>query len=252
MVERLSSGVERLLKVPPPPQPPAGSAESTRIFRAARGFLYRRIVEWTLAQLGALTGIFFSFSFAASEWIPDRVTFFLGSYVRFFELAALGLFAAQVVFSFLVLLLDYRLRYYIVTDRSLRIREGILRVKEQTVSFANIQNVSVRQGPLQRLLGIADVEIRTAGGGDKGDDSDGSDNLHRAVFKGVDNAGEIRDIIRADLRRLRDSGLGDEEPAEAVDPAETEDVSLLDASRLLADAAHSLRLGLAARSRSQT
>ena len=36
---------------------------------------------------------------------------------------------------------------------------------ETTISFENVQNVEVRQGPLQRYFGIADVVVQTAGGG---------------------------------------------------------------------------------------
>ena len=251
MIDRLRSFVERLLRVPPPPEAPAGSKESTRVFRAARGFYWRRLLEWSLAQIGALAGIIFSFGFAASDFMPERVLFFFGGYIRLVELVALAIFVALLAGGFLAVLLDYRLRWYIVTDRSLRIREGIFRVSEQTVSFANIQNVSVRQGPLQRLLKIADLEICTAGGGDKGDDSGRNDNLHRAVFKGVDNAAEIRDVIRADLRRLREAGPVDRPPAEiedATDAARPEETSLLQASRGLADAARDIRRDLAASS----
>ena len=56
------------------------------------------------------------------------------------------LMVLHALFSFAVLRLDYEKRWYIVTDRSLRIREGVLNVREMTVMFANIQNVSVMQG----------------------------------------------------------------------------------------------------------
>lgn len=244
MADRLQSTIGRLLRIPPPPRPPDGSAESTHVFRAARGFYVRRLLEWGLAQLGAGAGITFGFGFAAADFMPDRVAQLIGGYIRLGESLAVGLFVAQFLASFLILRLDYRLRWYIVTDRSLRIREGILRVREQTVSFANIQNVAVRQGPLQRLLGIADLEIRTAGGGEAGDKSAPSDNLHRAVFRGVDNALEIRDLIRADLRRLRDAGRAERSP-----PAQHTERPLLDACRALADAAGELRTTLESASR---
>ena len=41
-------------------------------------------------------------------------------------------------------------------------------VLETTITFENIQNVTVQQGPLQRLFGIADVRVDTAGGGGGG------------------------------------------------------------------------------------
>ena len=231
MIDRLEELVRRALRVPPPPDPPAGSPGSTRVFRAARGFFVWRLIQWGLAQLGAFGGVLIGLT--AGSFLPD----FLAHYVELFEGFALVLIALGLLATFLVILFDYRLRWYFVTDRSLRIREGIFQVREQTVSFANIQNVGVKQGPVQRLLGIADVEIRTAGGGE-GDSSGQGANMHRAVFRGVDNAGEIRDLIRNDLRRLRQDGRGELVADEA--PAD----QLLAASGRLAAAAHELRAAL--------
>ena len=41
----------------------------------------------------------------------------------------------------------------------------VVKVREMTVTFANIQNAPVNQGPIQRALGIADLQVETAGGG---------------------------------------------------------------------------------------
>jgi uncharacterized membrane protein YdbT with pleckstrin-like domain len=144
----------------------------------------------------------------------------------------------QIPFTYALVRLDYELRWYIVTDRSLRIREGIARVREMTMTFANIQNVTIRQGPLQRLLGIADVRVRTAGGGageSEGEHGQGKDertSMHIGYFRGVDNAQEIRELIFDRLRRLRSAGLGDpddlresHEPRDGGPAVETRDAA---------------------------
>src|SRR5262249_11868288 len=95
--------------------------------------------------------------------------------------------------------------------------EGVTTVREMTVNFANIQNISISQGPLQRALKIADLRVDTAGGG--GGSSHGkerSENLHTAWFRGIDNANEVRELIQQRLRRLKDSGLGDHEERVAI------------------------------------
>ena len=110
-------------------------------------------------------------------------------------------------------------------DRSLRIREGILTVREKTMTFANIQQTSIRQNPLQRLLGIQDVQVRTAGGGGGSTGSrhghgEVGEAMHEAYFRGVDNAEEIRTAILERVRLHRDSGLGDpDEPEPDLAPA---------------------------------
>jgi len=243
MTDRLRKWLLESLRVPPAPEPPLGSAASTRVFRAAPGFFYRRLLDWGSAQVSAITGLAFGFGLTFGDFIPDWLLELGGDYLvyaRLLEAASIGLIGLQLVVTLVILRLDYELRWYIVTDRSLRIREGILRVREQTVSFANIQNVSVRQGPLQRLLKIADVEIRTAGGGGSSSDAGDGDHLHRAVFRGVDNAREIRDLIRSDLKRLQAETRTDE--ALAPDPAEPQ--SLLAAARQFADTAAGIRATL--------
>lgn len=137
--------------------------------------------------------------------------------------------------------LDYEYRWYMITDRSLRIREGLLEVREQTMTFTNIQNVSIRQGPVQRLFGISDVEVRSAGGGGKAQEEVGdgkSDNLHIGYFRGLENAAEVKDAILAHLRKVRSAGLGDAEEsrpsvaAAAGDPAEAARTLLAEARAL--------------------
>ncbi len=120
-------------------------------------------------------------------------------------------YLVQIPITYAVRRLDFEMRWYIVTDRSLRIRTGVWRVQELTMSFANLQQVEVTQGPLQGLLGLADVRVQSAGGGGgAGPHGKGpGDSLHTAMFNSVDNATEIRDLILERLRRFRATGLGD-------------------------------------------
>jgi membrane protein YdbS with pleckstrin-like domain len=168
-------------------------------------------------------------------WVMDLITLA--------ELLAILGFLAQLPVTFAAVRLDWELRWYIVTDRSLRIRAGLWSLQESTMSFANLQQVEVTQGPIQRLLGIADVRVQSAGGGSgPGQKHDTENQLHTGVFHGVDNAQEIRDLILDRLRHFRQAGLGDPddhnsapaavEAAAAPAPADT----LAAAHELLAEA----------------
>jgi uncharacterized membrane protein YdbT with pleckstrin-like domain len=84
-----------------------------------------------------------------------------------------------------------------------------------TITFANIQNISVDQGPVQRALRIADLKVETAGGGPSNPKHPGQ-NLHTAYFRGIDNAQEVRTLIQDRLRHLKDAGLGDHEDTHAA------------------------------------
>ena len=117
------------------------------------------------------------------------------------------IYVLQIPITYAVRRLDYELRWYMVTDRSLRLRHGVWKVSESTMSFANIQQVVVSHGPLQRLLGLADVKVQSAGGGGEKDHDQGED-MHLGLFHSVTNAPEIRDLILERLRRFRESGLG--------------------------------------------
>jgi membrane protein YdbS with pleckstrin-like domain len=161
-----------------------------------------------------------------AEW------FFL---IWFVHLFAVLLYLAQAVLTYVTLRLDYEMRWYVVTDRSLRIRTGLWAVQEMTMSFANLQQVVTSQGPLQRLLGIADVRVQSAGGGGAAAQGKhaGGLSLHAGYFHGVDNAAEVRDLILARLRQFRESGLGD--PDEHRPPAPAPE-AVLAARELLAEA----------------
>ena len=73
------------------------------------------------------------------------------------------------------------------------------------MTFANIQEIRVTSGPIQKFLGPADVEAHPAGGGGAGSRSDR--NGHVAYFEGVDNAREIRDLMVERLRVFREIGF---------------------------------------------
>ncbi len=206
-LERL---LTRLLRVPPEPQPPPGSPDSLSVFRAAPRYYQYTVVKWAFKQLGAILGILaylggFTFTVGRVESLMESLWWI--------EAVGIAVFLLQAVGSFMLLRLNYELRWYMVSDRCLRIREGIFRVREQTMTVANIQNMEVRQGPLQRLFGIADLEVRTAGGAGKKDDPDQAwkNDPHLGSFRGLTNAQQVRDLITEALRRYRSSGLGDPE-----------------------------------------
>lgn len=122
----------------------------------------------------------------------------------------------QLPLTYAVRRLDYEMRWYMVTDRSLRLRHGVWKVSESTMSFANIQQVDVSQGPLQRALGLADVKVKSAGGGTAHEGKRESDDMHTGLFHSVTNASEIRDLILERLRRFRQAGLGDPDDKSAA------------------------------------
>ena len=204
------------MRVPPTPAPPPGSPP--RVFRAAPNFFKLRLFQFCLTQLLAIVGLFWAIWFAtwvARSGAPQGVVWLLRA-IEIFGIAAVAL---RFVFGWMLVYLDFELRWYMLSDRAIRIREGIVTVREKTMALANIQNISIKQGPLQRLLGIADIEVKTAGGGGEAGDSHKkgavAEPMHVGYFRGVANAEEIRDLVREGVRRQRDAGLGDPDEVHA-------------------------------------
>ncbi|HUR28380.1 MAG TPA: PH domain-containing protein, partial [Planctomycetota bacterium] len=96
---------------------------------------------------------------------------------------------------------------------------------------------AVMQGPIQRALGIADLQVETAGGGSHGGKEHGT-NLHVAWFRGIDNAQEVKALIQERLRKLKDAGLGDHDDRAAHEAPH----AFLDALREVHGEARALRL----------
>jgi membrane protein YdbS with pleckstrin-like domain len=205
MGDRLRPALLRLLRVPAEPAPPPGDPDRLRTFRAAPRYFHYSIFAWVFKQAGAALGLLASYLFLQS--FTRHVPF---AYFGLMEQVFIALFVAQLPFSFALVRLDFEMRWYMLTDRSLRIRHGILRVNEQTMTFANVQNITIRQNPLQRLFGLHTVAVRAAGGGASQPGTSGTGGgPHEATFEGVDNAEAIRNLIQERIRRYRGAGTGD-------------------------------------------
>lgn len=219
MFDQFRRSLLRWLRVPPEPVAPAGSPQSVRQFRAGRNFYKLSLLQWVLKQLAVAGSLVAAFSFFGPLYFVDIPAGAFQAWVRLIwsaleVIAAIG-FVVQLPFSYAAVRLSYEMRWYIVTDRSLRIRSGIWSVEELTMTFANIQQVNLTQGPLQRLLGIADLEVTSAGGGGKKRDRGEGDDSHSGRFAGVENATAIRNLILDRLKQYRDAGLGDPDEAHA-------------------------------------
>jgi membrane protein YdbS with pleckstrin-like domain len=206
LVRALRPLLEPLLKLRmAPPHLPEGAAE-VRHLKPAAGYLAYRYVGVGLAAV-------------VKTWILGVL-----GVVAVVKLGALGLLVAvplALLLLFLVGLtavatrLDWELRDYLIGDRSLRVRQGALVQREVTLSFANVQNVEVTQGPLERLFGFQSLKVTTAGGGHSASKKE-LFNSHEAILAGLTNAEEIREIVMDALRRRKDAGLGDADDARAA------------------------------------
>lgn len=193
-----------------PPALPALAGETCESFQPAEGFLrYLKLKFWV--GLTAFDGLILV------AWLLTTAASPLAGAIA--ALPALTVAVLPDIVAYLAIHLRYDTTWYVMSDRSLRIRRGIWTIHETTITFENVQNVEVHQGPLQRWFGIADVLVTTAGGGaEKAAEGKGgaTATAHHGLIEGISHAAQIRDLILSRLRRSRTAGLGDEGHAHAT------------------------------------
>ncbi|MBN2328468.1 MAG: PH domain-containing protein, partial [Candidatus Omnitrophica bacterium] len=139
-----------------PPEPPAGSHASMQVFRASPHFLRYQVLMLSIVMLLAGMVLFVvGIVLSVQEPLIGVIATVLAG----------GIWCLVFLSAYFVIRLEYDMRYYVVSDRSLRIRKGVWSILEQTLTFVNIQNITVEQGPIERLFGISRLVVETAGGG---------------------------------------------------------------------------------------
>jgi membrane protein YdbS with pleckstrin-like domain len=127
-----------------------------------------------------------------------------------------GLLVIGTAVTLVTTRIDFELRHYLVGDRSLRVVEGAILRREVTLSYANVQNLEVTQGPLERLFGIRSLVVSTAGG-----NAAATGAGHQVTLAGITDADAVRTLILDMVKRQRDQGLGEAaspHPSGGLDP----------------------------------
>jgi membrane protein YdbS with pleckstrin-like domain len=196
-----------ILKVTPAPPPVPEGATGVKVFRSSERYLSYRYLLTALTFLPMLLpvlAIAVALQVAAAH---DQAPQWLAIGIPALYLSALAFSAALALVS---IRLDYDFHSYVATDRSLRIRQGIWEQVEATLTYANVQNVRVTQGPVERFFGIASVVVDTAGSAGKR----ASEKEPRGLIRGIEDAAELRDRIMERMRASKSAGLGDPEDHE--------------------------------------
>ncbi len=120
-----------------------------------------------------------------------------------------------------------RFRYHI-GEHDIRIERGILSRTARSIPYERIQDVSIEQKPLARLMGLGEVKFET-GGGD-GDDA-------KLSFVSMDEAERLRELVRA-----RKSGVDVEMTSEAVEQTNLPPIFAMDGKRVFTFGLYSFSL----------
>jgi putative membrane protein len=115
--------------------------------------------------------------------------------------------AAVLLFSLFFRWLAWLRFQYFVGEHDIRVEKGILNRTARSIPYERIQDVSIEQKPLARMMGLGEVKFET-GGGD-GDDA-------KLSFVTLEEANRLRALIRS-----RKAGIAVAVPADA--PADVEE-----------------------------
>ncbi len=185
-----------------PPTLPVATGETLHAFKPSLGYLrYLKFLFWfwlTVIDGALLIG-----------WLVLLIAVPMAGVVTL----PIFLVVAVVpdVLAYLAIHLRYDTTWYLLSPRSLRIRRGIMTIHETTITFENVQNVEIRQGPVQRWFGVSNLRVQTAGGGGGSLEAGRAGSAaHVGLIEGVADAAGIRDLIMEHAARSRSAGLGDE------------------------------------------
>lgn len=111
-----------------------------------------------------------------------------------------------------------RFRYHI-GEHDIRIEKGVLSRTARSIPYERIQDVSIEQKPLARMMGLGEVKFETGGG--EGDDA-------KLSFVSLSEAERLRELVRA--RKSGVAAVSDEN--EAADQPEAAPIFAMDGKRV--------------------
>jgi membrane protein YdbS with pleckstrin-like domain len=206
-------GLVQWFRVPDqPPDLPVKPGEYIARFQPSEGFLkYLKFLFWVFLFV---TDIVLTIAWIAASWaLCANDLWWVSAIIAPFAITVIVL---PDVIAYIAIHLRYDTTWYVMTDRSLRIRRGIWIIHETTITFENVQNIKVQQGPVQRHYGIANLVVETAGAGAAHGKGGQSAISNQGIIEGVSNAQELRDRILLRLKASKTAGLGDEDDRHAL------------------------------------
>ncbi len=187
-------------------KPPIESVVSGKIFRPSTAFRNKLWVEGVLTATmiwAIAVGIWLGIAYLMS--LDESWSFW--TYVEIWWMpvnSRVGvIYTFWVVFTLIVVpMYINRIEYSVIAESGktmpeIYVKKGIIKITRKHVPFRTITNISSTSGPFDRLFGIGNVLIETAGfsGGMMGPEE---------KIEGVRFYEEVRDFILNELRKFRD------------------------------------------------
>lgn len=125
--------------------------------RAVWLFFFNRVIAWIL--IGGY--IASQIAIIASDAGEEPGNFFSGTFFVWFII----IFIAMMILAYVIAKLSYHFYRFELTDGEYRAERGIIWKRYVSIPYERIQNVDIYRGVLDRLLGLSDLNIQTAGYG---------------------------------------------------------------------------------------
>ncbi|MFH1448731.1 MAG: PH domain-containing protein [Candidatus Micrarchaeota archaeon] len=122
----------------------------------------RIILVWLLPIFTAIVGFWVVFALLYFSTNQNLSVFGLGKTMETISVLAM-LMALMAVPAFVWFMLRYRSINYIISKNEVVINEGVINKKRTLIPYNQMQNIHVRRPLLYRLMGLAYIEIETAG-----------------------------------------------------------------------------------------
>jgi membrane protein YdbS with pleckstrin-like domain len=121
--------------------------------------------------------------------LPVSVQPIVSSIISFLILATVVLFAV----SFLVGWFDYAKYSFTFEEYDIRMKRGLIKKKETSIPYRNIQDVNIERSPTYQILGLSKVVLTTAGHEEVGEKG-----MSEVVIEAMDKklAEEMRDMLQ--------------------------------------------------------
>jgi membrane protein YdbS with pleckstrin-like domain len=157
-------------------------------------------ILWSLKYIAAFIITFLMFY--AFEAVTGGWDAFISDFML--QLAFVAIIATFVFFYYIEM--KYKGYYYMLTETELVFRKGIINTIKTVVPFKEIQNLNIEKNALERMLGIANLRIETAGS-----------NITESeiMLPGVENADDLSDMIRRKMEDMK-AGKPTPESCEAI------------------------------------
>jgi putative membrane protein len=166
-----------------------------------------------------ILGLFVGFITGIPQLIFPIVAGVLGTRKSGSPMLSLGIVLSILLVSLLFRWFAWmRFRYHI-GEHDIRIEKGVLSRTARSIPYERIQDVSVEQKPLARMMGLGEVKFETGGG--EGDDA-------KLSFVTLSEAERLRELVRA-----RKSGVAvAATPSDEVEAVEAKPIFAMDGKRV--------------------